>query len=641
MSERLCLGEEHASVRHGVAFHEVEISVGVGFHVVVQTVGAQHLDEGHVLHLRLGQVGDVNTRRVALELHVESELVLLHVGGQVIDVLHHQVPVALRRIVRRVLQRLHEERLTDVCHIAGELTHLVGLSAVGVFVGDRQHLVGLQRHLQRDVSQCGVHRVFRRVQESCALQLLVVGATRQVGLLVEHGRGLVDVAGADVVVHHRLVFVVRTVRRHLHTRRAPTRIRDARALTQVGQGDDAARVAGIARLVGHPQLHAVDLHTRREVGQRLHSCVVFVAEELREEEVAVLLVVGSIDLEGRQLHTTSARNTLRCRLLLRGHQLQLQLAELQVGAESEEARRTLDKTGVGGERNVSAFHELHNLVFLSVVFQLQVLRVEVHRGLGVVVQVQVHLVAHSTVHAQVDLLVEVHRGRLAVANGQRGVLDVLHRGSELQLGGSLRLDAHATRTEYLLGRTEFEVHVGEVELLLALRLVDLVVLRTEELAQLLLRGVVHILLGRHHDGSRQPRVSNLVAYDVAVDGVVVLHLLLHVLRTRQVHRILPQVVVGDGGCSLDGPTRMEQRVGNGVFVVKNGLLDDRVLLLVGDTPSGVVALLVVTLLVRVSTLLGVRLLTLLTPRVVLEIRHRHSVASQTDDQQYKHDDVCP
>ena len=49
---------------------------------------------------------------------------------------------------------------------------------------------------------------------------------------------------------------------------------------------------------------------------------------------------------------------------------------------------------VGGERHVAALDELDDLVLLAVILQLHVLRVEVEGGVGVVVEVHVHLVAH-------------------------------------------------------------------------------------------------------------------------------------------------------------------------------------------------------------------------------------------------------
>ena len=140
-------GQKDAAVGDGVALYEVELSVGVGLHVGVEAVQAHHLEQRRRLELLLGQVGQIGAGGVALVLDVHAELLLLDRRGQVVDVLHHQVPVALRRAARRVLQRLDEEALLRLRDVGGELTHLVGLSAVGIFEGDGQHLVGLQSGL--------------------------------------------------------------------------------------------------------------------------------------------------------------------------------------------------------------------------------------------------------------------------------------------------------------------------------------------------------------------------------------------------------------------------------------------------------------------------------------------------------------
>ena len=114
LAERFGNREEHATVGNGISFHIVEVAVGVCLVVIVQSVGSEHLDKGLVLHLRLWYIRKVYASRVALELHVQTELLLLHRRGKVVDVLHHKSPVALARIVRRVLERLHEERLAHV-----------------------------------------------------------------------------------------------------------------------------------------------------------------------------------------------------------------------------------------------------------------------------------------------------------------------------------------------------------------------------------------------------------------------------------------------------------------------------------------------------------------------------------------------
>ena len=109
--------------------------------VVVQTVTAQSAQQRDILHL--GDVRQIDTCRVALELDIELELRLLHIRCQVVHVLHHQRPVKLLRIVRRVLQRLHKQRVTGFGMVSSKLTHLVGLATVGELIGHSQHLIGL------------------------------------------------------------------------------------------------------------------------------------------------------------------------------------------------------------------------------------------------------------------------------------------------------------------------------------------------------------------------------------------------------------------------------------------------------------------------------------------------------------------
>ena len=241
----------------------------------------------------------------------------------------------------------------------------------------------------------------------------------------------------------------------------------------------------------------------------------------------------------------------------------------------------MDEGGVGREADVSGFNELDDLVFLAVVFQLHVLRVEVEGGVGIVVEAEVDLVTHLTRHVQVDLLVEVHRSGLTAAYGERRIVDVLYRGAEFQFGATLCLDSHSTGTEDLLCGTEVEVHVGKVELVLAFLLVDLVVLGAVIGISPMLLAPCHVFLGRHHDGSGHVGRADLRADDVAVDGVVVHHLVFQSLRPLQVHGVLLQVVVGDGGCPLDLPAGIQERVGNGVVIAQKWLCLGRDLRLCG------------------------------------------------------------
>ena len=153
VAEGFCRGQEHTSVTHRIAFDEVEIAVRVYLIIIVQTVTAQHLQQRTVLHPGVRDIGQIYTCRIALVLDVQAELGLLYRRGQIVDVLHHQVPVALGRIVRSVLQRLHKQGLSRLGIVAGKFSHLIGLTACRKLIGYRQHLIGLKTRLQRDIAE--------------------------------------------------------------------------------------------------------------------------------------------------------------------------------------------------------------------------------------------------------------------------------------------------------------------------------------------------------------------------------------------------------------------------------------------------------------------------------------------------------
>ena len=509
--------------------------------VIVQTVAAQEFDQCRALRPLVGDIGQIDTRRITLVLDVETELLPLHRRSEIVNIFHHQPPVVLEGSAGGVTQRLDEEGLRGIGQVAGELAHLIAHAAQCIFVGHRQHLVGLQTGLQRDVAQRLVHRIFRRIEQTGTRQFLVVQTVLEVRDAHQHRTRLVDVTGGLIRAGQRLVFRIGKVAGDGLALRFPVSVSHDLLLAQVCEGDDVTAVGGGTRLVGDPHLHAVDLHTRGEVRQLRHRLVVVLAEVLRKEEVAVLLVVGDIHLEGGGLYTTLRRDALRRRLLLREHRLQLQFAELHIRPDTKEARCALHQGVVRGERHVTRLNQFNDLVFLAFVFQFQVLGVEVERGVGVVVQVHVQLVAHLAVHAQVDLLVEVEGGGLTVTDGQRGVVDTLQVRADLQFGRSLCLDAHTAGAKDLLGRSQVEVHVGKRELVLARRLHILRVLLAEELTQGPLLRPLRVLLGCHQHRRVQVGVADLRTHIVHVRRVVVLHRLTDIVRPFQVERTRVQV----------------------------------------------------------------------------------------------------
>ena len=258
--------------------------------------------------------------------------------------------------------------------------------------------------------------------------------------------------------------------------------------------------------------------------------------------MAVLFVVGHIQFESRCLCSTLRLHTLGRRFLLRQDGLQFQSSELHIGAHTKQTAGTLYQRVVRWERHISRLYQLDDFILLAFVLQLQVLCIKVEGSIGVVVQVHVHLVAHPSVQVQVHLLIKVEGCSLTVADRQRGVIGLLDVTSNLQFSRSLSFDAHAARTENLLGRSQVEVHIGKVELIFAGVLGVLGVLLVEEVVQGSFLHPSAILLGSHQYGSIQIRVAQLCADVVHVQRVVILHGLAYVGRCLQVDGRAVQVV---------------------------------------------------------------------------------------------------
>ena len=213
----------------------------------------------------------------------------------------------------------------------------------------------------------------------------------------------------------------------------------------------------------------------------------------------------------------------------------------------------MDEGRVGREGDVAALYELDDFVLLAVVFQLHVLGVEIEGGIGVVVEVHIDLVTDLSRHVEVDLLVEVESSLLSASHRQRGVVNIGIGAAELQLRGALGAQTDAAGSEDLLRRSQVEMHIGEVKLLLALSLIDFTVFAPEESVAPVFLAPLHILLRCHHDGRREPCVTDFSTNDIPIDGVVVGDLIFQTVGPCEVHGILFEVVVGDRGSALHFP----------------------------------------------------------------------------------------
>ncbi len=113
--------------------------------------------------------------------------------------------------------------------------------------------------------------------------------------------------------------------------------------TDIGKGNNITCLIVITALIGHPHLNLIDLRSAGDVWHRCHRLLVMVAEEMREEEVAVLIVGIAGNVEFRHLRAALTAHRLGLAVLLGNQCLYLQLAELQVCLDTEQSFAATDE----------------------------------------------------------------------------------------------------------------------------------------------------------------------------------------------------------------------------------------------------------------------------------------------------------
>ena len=507
--------------------------------VVIKSVGTQHTNDRRILDSLFRDIRQINARRIALVFHVKTEFLLLDIRGKIIHVLHHQVPVALLRVTTGILERLDKKSLLGISNIRSKLTHLISYTTRCIFIGHSQYLIGLNTRLQRNITQGSIDGILRRAQKTGTLQFLKISTSNQTGSL-QSSSSLVDIPGSHILGSHCLILGIGTVRRHLSGCR-PHRITDFRSFAKIGQCHDISGIGSSSRLIGYPNLHTVNRNACNEIRQLLHPFVIMIPEISGKEEVTILLIIGNIDFKWSQLYAAPAGNTLGCTLLLRSHHLQFQLSKLHIGSDTEKAAGSLDKRRIAGERHITSLHKLDNLVFLTIILQFHVLGIIIQRSIRVIIQVHIHLITHLTIHVEINLLIEVHHRGFSVADRQRWIIDALLVHTQFQLGRTLCPDTDTTRSENLLSRSQVEMHIREIELLLTLGLINFIILLTEESTSFIHLSPGVIFFRSKHDRSREPGIAHTISDNETVERIVIDHIILHVVRALQVERTLIEV----------------------------------------------------------------------------------------------------
>ena len=131
-----------------------------------------------------------------------------------------------------------------------------------------------------------------------------------------------------------------------------------------------------------------------------------VSEILAEEEVAVFFVVEAAEFEFVGLCAALHGDVLRFTFLIRNDAGNGGVTEFQFRLDTEKLLRTSNQGAVQRETHITGFKQLYDFVFLAFVFQVELV-LEIEGGLGVLVDVEIDLIADFRHHVQLNLLVEI------------------------------------------------------------------------------------------------------------------------------------------------------------------------------------------------------------------------------------------
>ena len=513
---------------YSISLDVVEHAVGISLLIRVETVQIHSLQQRLVAQSRHRKIIDSRTGSVAQVLDLHFEIGRLHlVGPDGIDVFHHQAPHGQTRCLRGALQHLHIQVVVGGGDVVRKLADLIDLTVVSVLVGHGEHLVGTQLRAQRYIAQRGIERILRRCQQSRALHLLIVAApleTVDSQRLQRLGNGRDRPRPGILVLDGRQQIVRRIGRIRQRRIRRPEIIGHIFVLAKVHESHQIARLIVIIALVGDPHLHPRDAHTRSHMRQTGCEPVIILAKKVSQKKMSVLIIGIGVHRKVRGLRPALGIHRTRLRILLRHKGRGRQLAELEFGLEAEKRRGAAYQRRSGGHGHVAGFHQLHYIVLLALVRKLQILRVEIKRGVGVVAHVEFKPVAHRRAYSSLYLLVEIKIRLPARIQSQSRIVGLVALHAHRQLHRTLCLQLHAARTENLLQRSERKIHVENIKRLLGLVIgkqigIALAVIgfhRPAQLPVLILRSGQHER--SHQIGFAKPRVNDIIACDRIILG---------------------------------------------------------------------------------------------------------------------------
>ena len=252
--------------------------------------------------------------------------------------------------------------------------------------------------------------------------------------------------------------------------------------------------------------------------------------------MAVFIIVVNGNLVLGCLCASFGAYCLAFRILLRNDGLYFQFAELQIGFDAEQGLASRNQRTVQRHADITGFNVLDDIIFLAFVCKFHGLLVKIERGFGVVVHVEIHLVADFAVYIELYFFIKVKNIVFPGFLSQCRVVYVIMVEPELQFCGALRFQAYASRPENLVGWPDVEFHVRDVELFFVIPFAGIVFFFPVILYGFA-GGVIPVFAFRHHK-----RCGNVILTDPRMDDVVaccrvIFNDSVYVFRILQVERV--------------------------------------------------------------------------------------------------------
>ena len=525
-----------------ITLHIVKATVWRVVITRVQTIQLHHAQQLFALHSTLHQVLHIRSHRVVTILHIQFKLIARHLAcAYRVHVLHHQVPstfILRTRCIVRALQHLQQQRirrLKRLSSIRRKLTHLIHLTAIRILIRHSQHLILIQRSTQRNISQCRIQCIFATIQQSSRLHFLIILARFHTADALHHGTRLLNIAHSRITTCQCLIQRIGLVVWHTRTIGCPRCLLHVSGviLTQIHQRHNVARLVIITALIRNPHLYTIDCHAACYIGQGFHRILILVTEVVTQEEVTVLVITINRHLKTGRLCTTFARYRLALAVLLRQQCLHAQLAKLQIRLNTKQRRTSLYQTAIQVHRHITRLYRLNNIILFPLEIQFQVLLIKAERRLRIIVHIEVQLIAHLTIHTQLNLLIKIEYVIIARTLCQRRIIHILMLKTKQQFRRTLQLQLHATRTKHLIRRTDIKLHIGNIKLALVV-MFHLTNLPLPILPQLLTFRVRAILFRSHHIRGSNLHIANASTHHIAVGSRVILYRSIHIVRILQI-----------------------------------------------------------------------------------------------------------